>query len=417
MKRSNEIHSIFTSYDEGKICGTTAIARGCFGNLETNQDLKNEPGSEAYHDMIDGVGFSAGYKWPHDTDILSDEIQDKHVTYATALVQRVAQMRGWLDGHSSRRGVIDHLITSSISSTPDLQERIVDRLKKRHEIIVEQSHVVFGVCASLGIDLLSLIKHLKPGERGAFDVGNSLSGSWVDPSQYAIRATFHNAWFAGAVEAEDAEVLDFRGRVKHDDYGVIRLPRMLHPIPAEIGTPWENFKVEADPGQVAFKGPYSMIKSLPTLKGTQEEKVGDDDKEHAFMDGKMTGVLFKNEGAEEEYEGLEFYEKELEPHFGPLSPDGLAHPPSKSVLTGINKGLDRLIRRAITEGRQHIPKPYEFEWIMQDRGVRNSSDATMADYILEQIRRKKLKPDVAIPVLVCGVGLTVAWGVVKWNRK
>lgn len=431
----NEILNSLPDVAEGQIAGSTYLIRAFWGNRITTGQILREMRSDFQHRissnpaeeaglkreydklefMVKEAGFRTGYQFGPDVDISSDEVQHNHALYTAALIARSAEGRGWLD-NSRRQPVIDELIVSSVVSRPEFAQETVELLE-REEISIGRMTSHVSACASTGIAIANLLTLMRPGERGMYAGANSLSGGkWTHPSQYPIRAIFHNAGGAVAIEKEDANIFLYNVVIKHDARGAIRLPKFMHGVPPSTAAQPDYIReIDCPPEEISFSE-MGFVKSIPTLRGEAIEKIDGLDDEVAFMHGVWTGSGFRDLAVP----GMSFtfgnyVEQGYEIIYGPLKP-GVMHPPSRIVARQIVRKYNRQERKRAAAGGKKLPFIHLGWSPVRGRDMRNSSDVTTIDYILGRLAQGELRPSEPIPGVFLGVGNVAAFWVAVWNQ-
>ena len=98
-------------------------------------------------------------------------------------------------------------------------------------------------------------------------------------------------------------------------------------------------------------------------------------------------------------------------HFDVLNP-AIIHQPSEPVLTGVKKGVSKIIKNLQQQGGVDIHIP-EMPWLMRETRVNNVSAATAFFQMSQLIRSGQLKQGVPTPVVGFGIGSVMHLDLIK----
>lgn len=364
---------------------------------------------------IETTGFTSGYYFPADNDVLSDETQAWHVDYVVQFVEMICAERGW-DG-------IDILVVGSCSSRNTIHLDVQAVLCQRG-IKVDSARLYGQACNAALSAMDDILRDDSLHGARVIAVGlETFSGGRIEHENPITIRTFSNGGGAvGFIAGEEIDFITGRSVVEFDRRGVVAGAEVCELPPAEqrIAAPtWHEIVDD-----------YTADKLFSTPNGDLFMQLPHTDDAVLRSDGMATVAYFARRMPSILLDVYATYHNEFADEFGPLAAHTFSHQPSLPVIGFLNTevvrtylqsiGLPtkqaRKLSRLAPDARDHaltelgltLPTLPSIDWYMPRTGFNNCSAGTPMVILVQMMRDGLLQPGRPTGMFAFGVGSVIA---------
>lgn len=384
------------------------VTVGAFGTYRSNEEIKRkarEAGllTPILSDLIDNIGFTGGYHFSSDYSPLDPESQALMALHGSRIAQALARARRW--------DSIDHLYYASVSSIVETP-KLMAELLERKGIRVGKTHFYGMACAGVGAALRDVCRDPNYHGKRVLIVGQeTLSGRFVDPTDFQIESTFGNG-IAGIALIPNVDIALLPGtdvaRVQKDEFGVIRVPR-LYMLPKDRVAVPDGYDVDPNAVYDFVASEDGVVMTMPELQG-----------EYASMKGIRTfkhfAEIIVNHAVTSAINYASYY-PDLAKKYG-LSV-ALIHQASKPVILKSREKIAEALTQLRLVGqhagragkffvpeefRHLLPEEFDLGWFMDKVRSRNVSAATILFGLKQMIEDKVIPIGRPFPMVAFGIG-------------